>query len=59
MPLPVNVAGSWSWIAQTGLNLPEKITASTHQAELPDTAVRAREGHLKLSAAVGTPGQST
>ena len=62
MPLPVNVAGSWSWIEQTGVALipaPEqivtidKIVQANQQARLADAPLHAREGYLKLSDALG------
>jgi hypothetical protein len=56
MPLPVNVAGSWSWIAKTGVSFapPDKnITPATSDARLADTPIEIHEGWLKLSDAVG------
>ena len=65
MPLPVNVAGSWSWIEQTGVELIppaedivtiNKIIPATQDARLGDAPLRAREGYLKLSDALGGEG---
>ena len=74
MPLPVNVTGSWSWIAQTGVLLtdpvtglvvkdPQKIETATiapasQQARIIDQPMHIREGYLRLSDAVGAPGQT-
>lgn len=58
MPLPVDVAGSWSWIANTGVALAPfetitTISSATQQARLTDEPLHIREGYLKLSDAVG------
>ena len=58
MPLPVDVAGSWSWIARTGVELGQiedisTISPATQQARLGDEPLHLREGYLKLRDAVG------
>jgi len=52
MPLPVNVAGSWSWIARTGVNLsdplhdPLEIIPDPNATDAPGIAPASQQARL-------------